>query len=99
MKTLALTLTLVSGLYLGGKTRAEAIDCTTSKDSATSVNLESTHENIATEAEKIAQLLLTDPLYSGCEKAAEEREAKDFELEITSVQAGMAAEKVRSLYE
>ena len=99
MKTFALTMTLVSGLYLGGKARAEALNCTTSKDSATSVSLESIQENIATEAEKVAQLLLTDPLYSGYEKAAEEREAKDFELEITSVQAGMAAEKVRSLYE
>ena len=98
MKNLAIILTLVSGLYLNGKAKAEGVATDSTKpDSSGMITCPLTFlENVSLEAGAAADALLSNPSYSAPEKRQEENTSKEFLMKLTSMNAGKAAEEIRA---
>ncbi|NQV52072.1 MAG: hypothetical protein HQ500_02765 [Flavobacteriales bacterium] len=97
MKNLAIILTLVSGLYLNGKAKAEGVGTDSTKpDSNGMISCPLTLlENVSLEAGAAAEALLSNPSYSAPEKRQEDDTSKEFLMKLTSMNAAKAAEDIR----
>ena len=101
MKKIALALTLVSGLYLNGKARAEGVGTETTKPDSNKFNTVQVEEfeAVSSQAGIAADELMTNPTFASPSKQADEQTSRSFELNLTSAKAGRAAEEVRAIYE
>ncbi|NQV52073.1 MAG: hypothetical protein HQ500_02770 [Flavobacteriales bacterium] len=97
MKTLAIILTLVSGLYFNGQANAEGVktDTTHPDSSGMTAGQLNILENVSIEAGEAADALLSNPSYSAPEKLQEEKTSTEFLMKLTSMNAAKAAEEIR----
>jgi hypothetical protein len=93
MKLIALAITIFSGLCLGGKAHAEGVgrDSATPDSSKFNAIQIAEFELVSEAAGAAADALTTDPSVISTLQQADEETSKDFEMEMTSYQAGLAA--------
>lgn len=100
MNKIALALTLVSGLYITGKAKAEGTETTkTNPDSSTmKVSQLDSADPLGMEVMCAADQLMSDARLSE-EKRKDAETSRSFMMELTSINAAKEAEEVRAIYE
>ena len=97
MKKLAIALTLVSGLYITGKAKAEGTDQLKSKTDSSQLYAPeiSSLEMISSEVGTVAEALLNSPELAGESLRQDVKTTEEFEMTLISAQAGHAADRIR----
>ena len=100
MNKIALALTLVSGLYITGKAKAEGTETTNTNPDSSKMRVTQLDaaEHISCEVMIAADELMSDERFSA-ESRKDNETSRSFLMELTSINAAKEAEEIRAIYE